>query len=155
MKKAFILLASAAVLLSCGGVKKVTYPVVDERNVPEKFVKDFKRQKPGIDQVKWEKIDSLTYRANFKANDNEMRMQFTNAATQSSWIIPVEYCESIKNYVDANFNGYKLTEVLLLEKDKKTKAYFATITKKKDVKQLEFDVMQHYLREVPVEEMTK
>ncbi|MDR1726082.1 MAG: hypothetical protein LBR28_06815 [Bacteroidales bacterium] len=155
MKKVFILLACAALIASCSSTKKSAYPVVDERDVPEKFVKDFKRLRQGVEQVKWEQIDSLTYRASFDANGNKMRMQFTNAATESSWIIPLEYCENIKNYVAENYKGYKLDEVVLYEKDKKTKAYYATISKKNEMKQLEFDLYQAFQKEIPTEEMKK
>ncbi|MDR1847068.1 MAG: hypothetical protein LBR17_03005 [Bacteroidales bacterium] len=151
MKKAFLLVCCAALAVACGTSKKSTYEVVDERDVPEKFVKDFKRQKPGIEQVKWEKIDSLTYRANFTSNGNKARMQFTNASVLSSWIIPLEYCENIKSYVTANYKDFKVDEVVLADKDKKTKAYFVTISQKKTVKELEFDVTQQFVREVPAE----
>jgi len=155
MKKVFITMMCVAAFVACTSPKKTTYPVVDERDVPEKFVRDLQRQKPGIEQVKWEKIDSLTYRANFEAGGNKMRMQFTNASTESSWIIPLEYCENITNYVAENYKGYKVQEVVLAEIDKKTKAYFATIYRKGEEMQLQFDLQQKYQREIPTEEIRK
>ncbi|MDR1005860.1 MAG: hypothetical protein LBL74_03225 [Bacteroidales bacterium] len=155
MKKAIILACCVALVAACGTTKKSSYPVVDERNVPEKFVKDFKKQKPGVEQVKWEKIDSLTYRANFASKGNQMRMVFTNAAVLSSWIIPLEYCENIKSYVHDVYGGYKINEVLLSELDRKKKVYIVTISKGKNVRQLEFDLTQQFVKELTPNEPTK
>ncbi|MDR0789235.1 MAG: hypothetical protein LBO06_00410 [Bacteroidales bacterium] len=155
MKRAFVLLSCVVMAAACGTPPKATYPLVDEREVPEKFIKDFKRQKPDVGQAKWEKIDSLTYRANFTANGNKARMQFSNAEVLSSWIIPLEYCTDIKEYVAQNYEGFKLDEVILSDINRKEKAYFASISRKKDVKQLQFDLTQQFIKEVGPEEEKK
>ena len=155
MKRVFALLFCVALLLSCGTSNKTAFPLVDERDVPQKFIKSFQHLKPDVTQVKWEKMDSLTYRANYDANGNKARIQFDNAGQLSSWIIPLEYCANIKDYITQNYEGFKIDEVILADLNKKEKAYFATISRKKDIKQIQFDLTQQFSQEIPQDQIKK
>ena len=75
-------------------------------------------------------------------------MKFKNTAVETSWNVPMEYTPSnIVDYIKANYDGFKIEEVNIVEiRNKKT--YRVDLAKKKETKLLEFDLMGEFMQEV-------
>lgn len=147
MKKIFLLVLCSIVVFSCS--TKKTYKSVNERDVPERYVNDLKRQRPNVEKRTWEMVDSTFYNVNFVDNGNQMRIKYEKASTQTDWIVPMEYVPSqITDYIKANYSDVKIEEVAIVDfKNKKT--YNAKIlTKKKETKVLEFDLNGEFKSEI-------
>ena len=146
MKKIFLLVLCSAVLFSCA--TKKGNKLVNERDVPERYVNDLKKQRPNIEKRTWEMVDSNSYNANFVDNGNQMRVKYTKSSTETCWIIPMEYVPTqITEYIKANYPESKLNEVAIVDVKNK-KAYNATISTKKGKKVLEFDLTGGFTSEV-------
>ncbi|MDD2529702.1 MAG: hypothetical protein PHN41_00545 [Bacteroidales bacterium] len=139
MKKIFLLVLGSVVLFSCAAKKDTK--LVNERDVPERYVNDLKRVRPNIEKKTWEMVDSNSYNANFVDNGTQMRIKYTKAATETCWIVPMEYVPSqIPEYINKNYPNSKITEVAIVD-SRNVKTYNAIIkTKKKEKKVLEFDI---------------
>ena len=148
MKKIFILLLCSVAVLSCATQKKLSN-LVNERDVPERYVKDMTRQRPNVEKRSWQKIDSTTYAVTFTDNDNLTRVTYGNNYTQTAWIVPVEYVPSaITDYIKGNYPSASVNEVSIVDA-RNRKTYQATIQPKgSSVKVLEFDVNGNFLSEV-------
>lgn len=147
MKKVFLLVLFSVVFVSCSTQKG--YKVVNERDVPERYVKDLKRIRPNIEKKTWEMVDSNSYNAFFIENGNQIRVKYQRTGTQTEWIVPMEYVPSqIIEYVDTNYPKAKIDEVAIVDyKNKKT--YHADIhINKKETKTLEFDLNGNYKSDV-------
>ena len=148
MKKIGLLFIIIAITLSCSTIDNIfnksngpTYKQVNERDVPERYIKDLKSKRPKLTQIKWEKIDSLTYNAKFMDNGNNMRVKYSNTGTETHWIVPMEYIPSnITDHIKANYKEYKTHEVYIADIRNK-KVYRAGIYNKNDYKVLEYDLM--------------
>ncbi|HBN05719.1 MAG TPA: hypothetical protein DD434_08020, partial [Bacteroidales bacterium] len=100
MKKIFLLVLCSVVVFSCATMKG--NKMVNERDVPERYVNDLKKQRPNIEKRTWEMVDSNSYNANFVDNGNQMRIKYTKASTETCWIIPFEYVPSqITEYINS------------------------------------------------------
>ncbi|MBP1645162.1 MAG: hypothetical protein H6Q16_737 [Bacteroidetes bacterium] len=139
MKKIFLLVLCSVVLFSCATMKG--NKMVNERDVPERYVNDLKKQRPNIEKRTWEMVDSNSYNANFVDNGNQMRIKYTKASTETCWIIPFEYVPSqITEYINSTYPKSKISEVSIVD-SRNVKTYNASIvTKKKERKVLEFDI---------------
>lgn len=158
MKKILLLFVVAVLSFSCSNIQNVfnktegaTYKQINEREVPERYVKDMKYNRPKINQVKWEKVDSLTYNAKFVDNNNNMRVKYSNTGTETHWIIPSEYIPSnINDFIKSSYKDYKSNEVYIADIRNK-KVYRACISNKrdkKDIRVLEFDLVGQFSSEV-------
>lgn len=109
MRKIVVLIAAMVVMISCSSTKS-EYKSVDQRNVPERYLKDFVKHHPDIKTVNWMmKPDSTEYLANYKSAANECIMKFTKNTTGTYYVVPNEYIPSdITDYVAANYKDYKL-----------------------------------------------
>jgi hypothetical protein len=146
MKKIFLLVLCSVVVLSCSTTKG--YKSVNERDVPERYVKDMMKQHPNVEKRTWEMVDSTSYNVNFTNNGTQMRIKYQKASTETSWIVPTEYIPSqITDYVKENYSGSKLEEVAIVDVKNK-KAYYATISSSKGTKVLEFDLTGVFKSEV-------
>ncbi len=139
MKKFFLLVFSSVIIFSC--VTKKDNMLVNEREVPERYVNDLKRQRPNVEKRAWEMVDSNSYNAVFVDNGTQMRIKYTKAGTETHWIVPMEYVPSqITDYINQNYSGSKIKEVSIVD-SRNLKTYNASIlTKKKEKKVLEFDI---------------
>jgi len=148
MKKIFILLLCSVAVLSCATQKKLSN-LVNERDVPERYVKDMTRQRPNVEKKSWQKIDSTTYAVTFTDNDNLTRVTYGNNYTQTAWIVPAEYVpSSITDYIKDNYPSAIVNEVSIVDA-RNRKTYQATIQPKgSNVKVLEFDINGNFLSEV-------
>lgn len=148
MKKIVLLLLCSFVVLSCATQKKMSN-LVNERDVPERYVKDMQRQRPNIEKRNWQKIDSTTYAVNFIENDNQTRVTYSNNFTETAWIVPSQYVPSaITDYISGNYPSATTQEVAIVDARNK-KTYHATIdTKGSGIKTLEFDLNGNFLSEV-------
>ena len=146
MKKVALLLLACTLVTSCAVNKKSKYKSVDEKDVPEKFVQDFKKRRPEIEQAKWQIVDSTCYIANFKSSGNDVSMRFENTSVETAWNVPLEYTpKTILNYIDENYKGYKIESVEIIDIRNK-KSYRATISKKAEEVKLQFDLQGYFTK---------
>lgn len=146
MKKIFLLILCSVVVLSCS--TKKGYKSVNERDVPERYVKDLTKQRPNVEKRTWEMVDSNSYNVNFIDNGTQMRIRYQKASTETCWIVPMEYVPSqITEYIKANYPESKLDEVAIVDVKNK-KSYYATVSTKKSKKVLEFDLTGVFTSEV-------
>ena len=146
MKKIFLLILCSAAVLSCSTTKG--FKSVNERDVPERYVKDLTKQRPNVEKRTWEMVDSNSYNVNFIDNGTQMRIQYQKASTETCWIVPMEYVPSqITEYIKANYPESKLDEVAIVDVKNK-KAYYATVSTKKGKKVLEFDLTGVFTSEI-------
>ena len=73
MKK--IIVFAAIALLSQGILFAQNGKAVSDKDVPERYVKDFNRLVPDVKNVDWRMIDTLIYDANY-VNDNGTRTAY-------------------------------------------------------------------------------
>ena len=126
--------------------------MVNEKDVPQRYVKDLSKRYPEVKNVVWMKVDSLIYDANFVNNNNEVSIRFSNKGVETSWNVNLEYIPaSIKTYVSEKYPKYKIRKLAIIDiRNKKT--YSATISKKilfwtKDTKVLNFEIDGKFIDE--------
>lgn len=140
MKKVALLMLACTLITSCAVSKKDKYKSVDEKNVPAKFVQDFKKRRPEVEQANWKMIDSTSYIAYFKSAGNNVSMKFKNTSVETAWNVPLEYTpKTILNYIEENYSGYKIESVDIVDVRNK-KSYVATIVKRQEEMKLQFDL---------------
>lgn len=151
MRKLFaivaIVLASQTMVLA-----QKSEPVM-EKEVPERYVKDFKKSYPNVEKASWTKVDSLVYDVDFvNQNKNEVSVRFSNKGVETRWIVNTEYTpQSIKKYVEENMSKYKIKKICILDiRNKKT--YQVEVAKKflfwtKDEKILNFEIDGKFIDE--------
>ncbi|MDR0971824.1 MAG: hypothetical protein LBM25_05525 [Bacteroidales bacterium] len=147
MEKIIFLISLVAILVSCSTTKNRN--LVNEKDVPARYVNDFKKNRPNAQKSSWEKVDSLSYKAIFTDNNNQMQILYSKTGTQTSWIVPLQYVPSaITDYITKNYPSYKLQEVSI--SDVKNKKVYNAVIKlnKKEVKTLEFDLNGEFKSEV-------
>ncbi len=144
MKKYALLLLAIIVIYGCSGTMKSAYKSVDERDVPERYVKDFHKKYEDVKVVKWEMADSTTYFANFKTEDNSCIMKFTRTSTEMMYIVPMEYLPSnITDYIKAEYPEYKIKEAYITD-IKNQKSYLIPISKNEEKLNLQFDLKGNF-----------
>ena len=144
MKKYTLLLLAGLVIYGCAGTKKSAYKSVDERDVPERYVKDFHKRYSDVKNVKWEMADSTLYFANFKTEDNDCIMKFTRTSTEMMYVVPMEYLPSaISDYVKAEYPEYKIQEAYITD-IKNQKSYLIPIEKAGEKLNLQFDLKGNF-----------
>ena len=132
MKKVALILLACTLVTSCATTKKDKYKSVDEKDVPTKFVQDFKKRRPEIEQAHWKMVDSTCYIAKFKASGNDVSMKFKNTSVETAWNVPLEYTpKTIIDYIEQNYAGYKIESIDIVDVRNK-KSYIATIYKKSE-----------------------
>lgn len=146
MKKLALLLFVCTLMAGCAMVKNNKYKSVDEKDVPAKFVQDFKKRRPEIEQVNWQMMDSTCYIANFKSSGNQVSMTFKNTSVETAWNVPLEYTpKTILTYIEENYKGYKIESIDIVELRNK-KSYMATLTKKDEEVKLQFDLQGFFTK---------
>lgn len=144
MKKYILLLLAGLVIYGCSGTKKSAYKSVDERDVPERYVKDFQKRYSDIKNVKWEMADSTVYFANFKTEDNDCIMKFTRTSTEMMYVVPMEYIPSaISDYIKAEYPEYKIKEAYITD-IKNQKSYLIPVEKEGENLNLQFDLKGNF-----------
>lgn len=144
MKKYTLLLLAGLVIYGCAGTKKSAYKSVDERDVPERYVKDFHKRYADVKNVKWEMADSTLYFANFKTEDNDCIMKFTRTSTEMMYVVPMEYLPSaISDYVKAEYPEYKIHQAYITD-IKNQKSYLIPIEKAGEKLNLQFDLKGNF-----------
>ncbi|MCF0210682.1 MAG: hypothetical protein HUK18_05160 [Bacteroidales bacterium] len=145
MKK-YALIVVAVLLFAACATQKSPYKSVDQRDVPERYIKDFTKKYADIDlkDVKWEMADTVTYFANFNTVDNTCLVKFTRTGTETFYVIPKEYIPSdITDYIKENYSGYSIGNVYITD-SKNQKNYQVEINKKGDSKKLQFDLRGNF-----------
>lgn len=140
MKKYILLLIIGFALCGCSGSKKTAYKSVDERDVPERYAKDFHKRYADVKEVRWQQMDSVTYLANFKTEDNDCIMKFTLTSTEMRYVIPIEYIpSSITDFVKTEYPEHKIQETYITD-IKNLKSYLVVISQKGESLNLQFDL---------------
>lgn len=155
MKKLIILLA--VVFSFQGTIIAQKAKTIQEKDVPERYVKDFQKKAPDSKNVVWTMIDSTVYDVTFtNENDTKTAYRFSPKGTETRWYIDSKYYpHAIKDTVANHYPKYKIREVYVLNiKNKST--YQARISKKaglfgkkeKNAKLLNFETDCKFIDEI-------
>lgn len=90
---------------------------VSERDVPERYVKDFTRQVQNASDVKWEMIDSLVFDAIF-VNESGTRTayRFSPKGTETRWYVEEKYYpHQVLDVIQSMHPGHKVKELYALQ----------------------------------------
>lgn len=157
MKK--ILILSLAVILTQGVVMAQKAKKVQEKDVPERYVKDFHSKEKNQVEVAWTLVDSMVYDATFvKDNGTTQSYRFSPKGTETRWYIQERYYpHAIKDTVASLYSGHKITECYVLSIRNKT-TYQVRIAKMKGffrkretgVKLLNFEIDGKYIDAIEV-----
>ena len=130
MRKIFIL--AIAVLLSQNVLFAQSGKSVSEKDVPERYVKDFKNQLSDVKSVKWEMVDSLVYDARFTSENGTLTVyRFSPKGTEIRWYVEEKYYpRAIVDLVKDMHPGYTIKELYALYIKNKT-TYQVLIGKRK------------------------
>ncbi|MBR1769905.1 MAG: hypothetical protein IJ748_05535 [Bacteroidales bacterium] len=144
MKRYTLLLLSAALVYGCSSSVKSAYKTVEEKDVPERYVKDFQKRYSEIKDVKWQMADSTLYFANFKTEDNDCIMKFTRTSTEMMYVVPTQYLPSaITDYIKTEYPEYKVSKAYITD-IKNQKSYLIPIAKKGETLNLQFDLRGNF-----------
>lgn len=115
MKK--ILVLAAAILLSQTLLFAQSGKTVDQRNVPERYVKDFNKKAQNPNNIEWQIIDSLVYEAHYtNGNDTKCAIRFSPKGTETRYYVESKYYpHAIMDSVANNHPGYKIKDLYILE----------------------------------------
>lgn len=115
MKK--ILLFAATILLMQTMVFAQSGKSVSEKDVPERYVKDFHRMVSDVKSVDWRLVDTLVYDANY-TNESGTRTayRFSPKGTETRWYIDEKYYpHKIIERVNETHPNYKVKELYALQ----------------------------------------
>ena len=115
MKK--ILIFAVAALLSQTMLFAQNGKSVSEKDVPERYVKDFHRQAQDVKNVDWRIIDTLIYDAYF-VNDNGTKTsyRFSPKGTETRWYVDEKYYpHGLVEKIKEMHPGYKIKELYALQ----------------------------------------
>lgn len=115
MKK--ILVFAVAVLLSQTVLFAQNGKSVSEKDVPERYIKDFNRQTQNAKNVEWRLIDTLIYDACF-TNDHGTKTayRFSPKGMETRWYVEEKYFpHNIVDKVQEMHPGYKIKELYALQ----------------------------------------
>lgn len=152
MKK--ITLIAALFFLSSGVL--FAQKAVNEQDVKVSYVKDFQRQVKDATDIAWWQINDNTFKVTYRDSENSRQaMVFSNKGMETHYIIEDHFPQSIVDYVKANYNGSKVTD-LWARKARNKMSYQARIARKsgflwwkkeKDVKILNFEIDGKFISE--------
>ena len=115
MKKIFVF--AVAVLLGQTVLFAQNGKSVSEKDVPERYVKDFHRQMPDVKNAEWRLIDTLIYDAYFtNENGTATAYRFSPKGTETRWYVEEKYYpHAIKTQIEEMHPGYKIKELYALQ----------------------------------------
>jgi len=131
---------------------------VNEQDVKVNFVKDFQRQAKDATDIAWWQIDENTFKVTFLDEEKSRQaMIFSNKGMEVHYIVEDSkyYPQAIVDYVNANFSGYKITD-LWARKARNKMTYQARIAKtsgflwwksEKEVKVISFETDGKFIDE--------
>lgn len=117
------ILTIAALLLMCNmAAFAQNGKSVNEKDVPERYVKDFHRQAQDVDKVQWEFIDSMVYDAYYvNASGTQTAIRFSPKGSETRWYIePKYYPHAIMDYIATAHPNYKVKDLYLISIKNKT-----------------------------------
>lgn len=157
MKK--ILALALIVLLGQGVVMAQKAKSVQEKDVPERFVKDFYNKEKEVKNVDWTKVDSMVYDATISTpSGSKKAYRFSPKGTETRWYVDSKYYpHAIKDTVAHNYPKHNIRECYVLSIKNKT-TYQARIAqtkgffrkKEKDVKLLNFETDGKFIDAIDV-----
>lgn len=115
MKK--ILVFAAAVLLAQTMLFAQKGKSVSDKDVPERYVKDFLRQAPEAKNVDWKFIDTLIYDACFEnESGTKTAYRFSPKGMETRWYVEEKYYpHSIVEKISEMHPGFKIKELYALQ----------------------------------------
>lgn len=96
---------------------------VNEKDVPERYIKDFRQKEPDAKKVQWYLVDSMVYDATFTNESGTLTSyRFSLKGTETRWYIePKYYPHAITENINATYPGYHIKSLCaLLIKNKVT-----------------------------------
>lgn len=90
---------------------------VAEKDVPERYVKDFNRMAPDAKSADWFIVDTLVYDAMFTSeNGTKTAYRFSPRGTETRWYVDEKYYpHAIKNKIQELHPGYTIKELYALQ----------------------------------------
>ncbi len=90
---------------------------VSEKDVPERYVKDFVRLSSNASGAKWEIIDSMVYDAYYvNESGTQTALRFSPKGTETRWYIEEKYYpHAIMDSISKMHPGYKVKDLYLLQ----------------------------------------
>ena len=115
MKK--ILILAATMMLAQTMVFAQSGKSVSEKDVPERYVKDFTRLASEAKNVDWRLIDTLVYDANYvNESGTKTAYRFSPKGTETRWYIEEKYYpHAILEKIKESHPGYKVKELYALQ----------------------------------------
>lgn len=113
MKK--IIIFAAIALLSQSLLFAQNGKLVSDKDVPERYIKDFNRLSPET-KADWYLIDTLIYDARFEnKHGTKTAYRFSPKGTETRWyVLEKYYPRSIVEKIEAEHPGYKIKELYTL-----------------------------------------
>ena len=121
MKK--ILAVMAAILLSQTLLFAQSGKSVSEKDVPERYVKDFNRLSSDATKVDWYMVDTLVYDAYYTSvNGNKTAHRFSPKGTETRWYVNEKYYpHNVLSQIQQSHPTHKIKELYILNiKNKST-----------------------------------
>ena len=114
MKK--IIIFAAVALLSQSLLFAQNGKSVSDKDVPERYVKDFNRLAPDTKNVDWYLIDTLIYDASFVSESGtRTSYRFSPKGTETRWYVDSKYYpRTIVKKIEEEHPGYKIKELYTL-----------------------------------------
>ncbi|MCR4816445.1 MAG: hypothetical protein K5842_04590 [Bacteroidales bacterium] len=115
MKKLFIF--AATILLAQTIAFAQNGKTVSEKDVPERYVKDFQRLATDVKNVEWRIIDTLVYDAKFvNESGTKTAYRFSPKGTETRWFIDEKYYpHTILDKIKELHPNYKVKELYALQ----------------------------------------
>lgn len=115
MKKLFIF--AATILLAQTIAFAQNGKTVSEKDVPERYVKDFQRLATDVKNVEWRIIDTLVYDAKFvNESGTKTAYRFSPKGTETRWFIDEKYYpHAILDKIKELHPNYKVKELYALQ----------------------------------------
>lgn len=148
MKKVIALMAM--VVIAQGMILAQKVKTVQEKDVPERYVKDFQKKAPECKGAVWTMIDSTVFDATYvNESGTKTAYRFSPKGTETRWYVDSRYYpQSIQDTVAAHYPKYKIAELYVLSMKNKT-TYQAVIVKKKNAtKLLNFETDGKFIDEI-------
>ncbi|MBP5535636.1 MAG: hypothetical protein J6X62_02460 [Bacteroidales bacterium] len=154
MKRIAIIIAVLMLGQSAVYAQKNKVKSVSEKDVPERYVKDFQRKSPEVMNVSWTMVDSMIYDATFtNSNGTKQVYRFSPRGSETRYYIePKYYPKAIQDTVSKDYPKFKIKELYALDlKGKMTYQVLITKKKGKEPMLLNFEVTGKFIDAITLE----
>ncbi len=113
---------------------------VNDRDLPQNILTDFKSREPNAENPKWTQLDSTTYEVNFVANGGKKSIRFTKTTSETRWDVDLKWIPAkIKAYADSAYAKGKAESLCILD-FQGNKSYELVLKQKKHQYLLKFGI---------------